>query len=266
MATSSLIISTYNWLPALTLCLKSCLTQSVMPDEIIIADDGSREETGNYIAKFAEQTTIPVKHIWQPDDGFQLAKIRNKAIAVSSGEYIIQIDGDLILHKDFVKDHLSFKKKNSFVTGSRMLLSRETTEAAFSSSDWSVTRIVAGNKNFFNSVRLPFLHDFLSQRYKSKGRFLYYVKGCNMAFWKEDLLTINGYSEDFIGWGREDSDVAVRLMNMGIQKRFLKFGAICYHLYHNEADRNMEEKNIAMMNDTIERKIFRTEKGVDQYL
>lgn len=86
-----------------------------------------------------------------------------------------------------------------------------------------------------------------------------------MAFWKEDLLTVNGYNENFIGWGREDTDIAIRLINAGVQKRFIKFGAVCFHLHHNEADRDMDEKNTALMNETIRNKIFRAASGLDQY-
>ncbi len=266
MATCSLIISTYNWLPALSLCLKSILTQTVLPDEIIIADDGSEKDTADYIAQFAAQTPVTVKHIWQPDEGFQLAKIRNKAIAAASGDYIIQIDGDLILHKAFVKDHLDFRKQDFFTTGSRMLLSKHHTAQMLASPQLKVKKMLAGNRNFFNSMRIPFLHAFLSQRYKSKGRYRFYVKGCNMAFWKKDLLKVNGYNEDFTGWGKEDSEIAIRLINAGVQKRFLKFGAVNFHLFHNEACRNSQEKNTVMMNETIQKRIFWAKKGIDQYL
>ncbi len=266
MTSCSLIISTYNWLPALTLCLRSCTLQSVLPDEIIVADDGSRADTSGYITRFAEQTNIPVKHIWQPDEGFQLAKIRNKAIAAASGDYIIQIDGDLILHKDFIKDHINIRKQNRFVTGSRMLLSKEETERAFKAPDFNAGKFISGNKNVFNSVRIPCMQNFMSTRYKKKGRYLYYVKGCNMAFWREDLVRVNGYNENFIGWGREDSDIAVRLINAGLQKQFLKFGGISFHLYHKEAPRNNDEKNTALMNETIAKKIYWAEKGLNQYL
>ena len=87
-----------------------------------------------------------------------------------------------------------------------------------------------------------------------------------MAFWKEDLLKVNGYNESFFGWGREDSELAIRLMNAGIKKQFIKMGGICYHLYHKEASREMEEKNTQMMEDAIRNKITWSEKGVSQYL
>lgn len=119
---TSLIISTYNRSDALELCVKSVLRQSLLPDEIIIADDGSKEDTRELIHQLAASSEVPIIHVWHEDLGFRLASIRNKAIAKASKEYIIQIDGDIVLHKDFVKDHVCFAKKGSFVTGSRVLI------------------------------------------------------------------------------------------------------------------------------------------------
>lgn len=96
---TSLLISTYNWCEALNLCLNSVLRQSQQPDEIVIADDGSREDTKLLIADFSKKSPVPIIHVWHEDIGFRKTIILNKAIAKCSSDYIIQIDGDLILHK-----------------------------------------------------------------------------------------------------------------------------------------------------------------------
>src|SRR5687767_6702487 len=116
----SLIVSTYNRPEALKRCLQSITGQSRLPDEIIIADDGSRSETKQLIDSFKNEIPVALIHIWQPDEGYQLAKIRNKAFSVASKEYLIQIDGDLILHKHFVSDHVRMSKQGVFVSGSRV--------------------------------------------------------------------------------------------------------------------------------------------------
>ena len=105
----------------------------------------------------------------------------------------------------------------------------------------------------------------LARHYKTKGRHKYYVKGCNMAFWTKDLVSVNGYNEAFTGWGREDSEIAIRLMNAGIGKQFMKMGGICYHLYHKVASREMEARNIAMMEDAIKQKTVRAVEGLSKY-
>jgi glycosyltransferase involved in cell wall biosynthesis len=266
MPTCSLLVSTYNWPEALRLCLLSINEQSVMPDEVIICDDGSREETAALVKSFEPVLKTKLIHVWQPDDGFQLARIRNKGFAASKSEYYIQIDGDLILHKHFVKDHLQFAKKHHFTTGSRVLLSAQTSTALIENRSLDIKKYSSNDRNFLNSFHFPFLHDLLAKRYKHKGKYKYYVKGCNMAFWKEDILAVNGYNEAFSGWGREDSEIAIRLMNAGVEKQFLKFGGICYHLYHKEASREMEQKNIEMMQAAVREKLTRASKGIDQYL
>lgn len=70
--TVSLIVTTYNWEKALNLYLNSVLRQSVLPDEILVADDGSKEPTRLTVEAFARISPVPVRHIWHEDDGFRL--------------------------------------------------------------------------------------------------------------------------------------------------------------------------------------------------
>jgi len=266
MDTCSLLIATYNWSPALDLCLKSVAQQKLLPDEVIIADDGSKKDTRDLIAVFQQSFPIPLKHVWQEDEGFQLSRIRNKAIAASGFDYIIQIDGDLILHPYFIKDHMKLKKKKHFTTGSRVLLSPLTTQRLLLHRSLDVALYSKGNRNFFNGLRSKWVRAFLAPRYKTGSKHRYYVKGCNMAFWKKDLVAVNGYNESFLGWGREDSELAIRLINAGVKKQFLKMGGICYHLFHAEASRDLELRNRQMMDDAITNKMTWTEKGLNQYL
>lgn len=261
---SSLIISTYNWPEALNLCLLSVFKQTRLPDEIIIADDGSKNETRELVKKFQSISNIPIIHVWHPDEGFQLSAIRNKAIAAAAYDYIIQIDGDLILHTDFIKDHLNLAAQGKFVSGSRILLpqdySQKLLEGKTLPSDRSM--LLMGN-NRLNGIRIPFLSKFLSSIYKKHKP--YYVKGCNMAFWRKDLFAVNGYNEDISGWGKEDSEIAIRLINYGVSRLFLKFGGICYHLYHPEASRSMESMNDLILSDTLKLRKVRCENGLDSH-
>src|SRR5690606_36898742 len=117
---TSLLISTYNWPEALELVFNSLSAQTQMPDEILVADDGSGKETTNLIENFRVETNIPLKHIWHEDEGFRRTFILNKAIAASESDYIIQIDGDCIMHKNFVEDHIKSTSENTFLFGSRV--------------------------------------------------------------------------------------------------------------------------------------------------
>lgn len=262
----SLIIATYNWPQALHLCLESVLRQTILPDEIIIADDGSTEGTQRLVEAFKAKSPVPVLHVWQPDEGFQLARIRNKAIARAAHPYIIQIDGDLILHSHFVEDHLCLQERSYFVTGSRVLMNEATTASLLAHQSVDVYNHYRGSKNFLNRFRNALLRNFLSKRYKINGHNRFYTKGCNMAFWRADLLQINGYNEAFTGWGLEDSELAIRLINSGLRKKFLKMGGITYHLHHPPVSREGAGRNRLLMEAALTDKKIRVPSGVSQYL
>jgi glycosyltransferase involved in cell wall biosynthesis len=262
--TTSLNISTYNWPEALNLCLLSVKALKVLPDEVIIADDGSTESTRQLIEKFQKDFPVPIKHIWQPDEGFQLARIRNKGIAASAYEYIIQIDGDLILHPHFIADHMAFSKRGSFVSGSRVMLDEKYSRTLLNKEKVDVNLFNKEVRNKLNGVRVQFLRSYLSERYKIND--MLYMRGCNMAFWRDDLVMVNGYNEEFKGWGREDNEVAVRLINSGIRKRIIKFGGIVFHIYHPEKSRSGLDRNDDMLNDAIITKKTECPVGLNQYL
>ena len=261
----SLIISTYNWPQALRLCLDSVLRQTVLPSEIIIADDGSKQETFDLVRKFQGTTSIPVKHVWQPDEGYQLARIRNKAFAEANDGYLIQIDGDLILHPKFIEDHLHFSKPGTFVSGARAMLDGSATKKMLQHFDSDLLKVGSTHlSKKFNAVYLrPLSHlNYLVQRSRSQ---IHYVLGCNMAFWKKDLIAVNGYNESFVGWGKEDNDLAIRLVNNNTSLRFVKFGAIVYHLHHKISVRPTLAENEAMLKKSIDDKATFIEKGMNQH-
>lgn len=268
MATEALIIATYNWHTALDKCLQSICNQTKIPYEIIIADDGSTIETKNVIEAFKDANPhLDIKHIWHEDTGFKLSAIRNKAIMASTADYIIQIDGDIILAPNFIEDHMQFAQKGFFITGSRLLLNEAITKELLESKeaiDYSILRWKG--TNFLNSLRIPFLTKMLQYRYKTKGGNLYYVKGCHMSFWKQDLITVDGYDEAYTGWGREDTDICIRLINAGVQKKFLKFSAVQYHLYHAIFSRENLAKNDQLLEKLIKEKRVIASSGMSKQL
>ena len=164
----ALLISTYNRPDALELCLKSILNQVVLPDEILVADDGSTIETKKVIDAFNLRSTIKLKHIWHEDNGFQLAKIRNKAIIASCSDYIVQIDGDLILHKYFIKDHLDFCRPGTFVRASRTYLNEDITQEKIRELDTCVNLFDKRVSNFISSFRVPILRRYFETKYKNQ--------------------------------------------------------------------------------------------------
>ncbi len=258
---ASLIMSTYNRVDALELTLMSALRQSTLPHEIIVADDGSREDTRLLIEKYQKNSLVPIIHVWHPDNGFQLAKIRNRAVAQSKYEYIVSIDADQVLHSSFIADHLAVARQGVFLQGHRVLLSKELTEKALKTQQLEFSIFEKGLTNHKNALHIPFLRDLLSQSHRRlKG-----VRGCNMSFWKEDLKKVNAFNEAFVGWGREDSELVLRLFNNNIERADLYFSAIAYHLYHPENSKNNLGANDLELERTLKEKRFFCEKGLNQY-
>ena len=247
MSKTALIISTYNWPEALKMCLNSVLIQSVLPDEIIIADDGSDLSTKRMISSFLAFEKVQIKHVWHEHKGFRLAKIRNKAIKNTDCDYLIFIDGDIILHPDFIKDHINKRKQNTFIAGSRVLLSENETRKRIDTGEFKFKGYNYSARNRLNGIRSR----FFSFLFSKTDTGIYNVRGCNMSFWKEDLWEVNGFDEQFTGWGREDSDITLRMLNSGKVKCKLKFSAIQYHLFHNEREFNSLEINDKILREAI---------------
>ncbi len=258
----SLIITTYNWKEALRLSLESALAQTLPPLEIVVADDGSRPDTTELVRSLAAASTVPVIHSWQEDKGFRLARSRNKAIARARGEYIVLIDGDILLHQHFIEDHLAFARPGAFVQGTRVLLGRELSQQILESGRFTLPSFARGVENKKNCLRSPLLARLCS----FTSRRLPGIKTCNFAFWKKDALAINGFNEEFVGWGREDSEFTARLLNSGIRRQNLKFLALGYHLFHPMNTRDRLPINDAILKRTIDERLRWCEQGIDQYL
>ena len=243
----SLIISTYNWEDALYLCLESVAKQTLIPNEIIIADDGSGANTKIIIDDFRRRNSLNIIHVWHKDKGFRLAKIRNRAILKSKSDYIIQIDGDLILNKHFVSDHLLFAKKNHFVRGSRVRLGQQLSEKLLITKSINFSFFDKDIKSRLNGFRNYFLAKIFAKSSLNPHKML----GCNMAYWRADALAINGYENLLVGWGHEDEEFAARLVNNNIAKIRLKYHAFVNHLYHIERQRNNEKEHYDMIHDVL---------------
>jgi glycosyltransferase involved in cell wall biosynthesis len=257
----SLVIATYNWPEALELILLSILKQSVLPNEILIADDGSTKKTKEVIEKYTQHFHSGIKHIWQKDVGFRKTIILNKTIAQATGDYIIQIDGDIVLHKHFIKDHIQFAKAGAFIHGSRVFLNKKTTQQSILKSNSKFSIFTYGISNRFNALHSP----ILSELFSNQNRNLKGTRGCNFSFWREDFIRINGYNEDMIGWGKEDTELSVRLMNSGLQKHKLKCLAVCYHLHHTISSRSGLNINNTILDLAIKNKTHICTNGINKY-
>lgn len=256
----SLIVTTYNQKERLALVLDSIKHLHTLPTEVLVADDGSKEDTRELIHSYARTFPCPLRHIWQEDRGFRLSQIRNRAINAAQGEYIIIIDGDMIVHPSFVHDHIAFAKPKVFLQGSRVILDSHTSQTILQNKQQNQNDAYAYTFGHggFKAKSCKILAQWVYQNSKvdskffAKKDFIKGIRGCNMSFYKRDCEAINGFNQDFIGWGREDSEFVARfLFNGGVLRR-LKFAGIAYHLYHEENARDMLESNHQIYLDTIQ--------------
>ena len=258
----SLVITTYNWKEALATVLESAFRQSELPQEIIVADDGSREDTRAMIMEMVKVSPVPLKHSWQEDLGFRAAESRNKAIAMATGEYIVIIDGDIVLHPHFLRSHRQAAQRGYFVQGKRVLLNEALSQKVIAGKQNRITALTAGIKNRLNSINSPLLSGLFSKTKLGISS----IKSCNMGFWKDDILRVNGFNEDFVGWGREDSEFAIRLLNSGIKRKNLAFGGVGYHLHHHENSRQSLAANDVILESAIKEKSVFCPNGIDKHL
>ena len=259
---TSLIITTYNWKEALELSLLSVFKQSHLPNEIIIADDGSDNATKDTIEKLAKDSPVPLIHSWQQNKGFRLARSRNKAIAKSTGEYLILIDGDIILEQHFIADHIVAAKTGFFIQGSRVLLNNKKTQHILQHKELRFCICARGIENRKNCLR----SNLLSRLFSLKSKKLTGIRTCNFALWKKDALAVNGFNEEFVGWGREDSEFTTRLLNNGIRRQNIRFNALAYHLYHPTNSRKNLEVNDDILANTCGQRLTWCNKGLSQHL
>ncbi|MCB7480848.1 glycosyltransferase family 2 protein [Christiangramia sediminis] len=259
---TALLVSTYNWPEALNLVFKSIEHQSVFPDEILIADDGSTNKTKSVIDDFKNRYSVTVKHFWHEDNGFRKSEILNKAIANTAVDYIVQIDGDCIMHHHFIEDHIQMAEDKVFIFGSRVNIGKKIKNKVLEGEKIDFSFFSSGIKKRGRTFRFPLLRN----RYQAKPEFSSKVRGCNLSFWRKDFLKVNGYNEDISGWGREDSELILRMLNSGVMGRRLKFGGIIYHIFHPEASKDNLEINNKIQQSTIKDNKISCDNGVNKYL
>ncbi len=262
LPTCSLVTPTYNWPEALNLLLKSLKEQTYLPEEVIIADDGSTKETRELIEKHRLNFPVPLVHVWQEDKGNRKPRIMNKAIAKSKFDYIIEIDGDIIMNKNFIKDHLTSAKENTFLYGSRVNIQKDYLPRLFEKGKTEFNFFSTGIKKRTRTLRIP----YLSKLYKEETERSKKLRGCNMSFWKNDFVAINGFNENLVGWGIDDSEMAQRLLNNGVKGKRLKFKGLVYHIFHPEQNKQHLEINLKIEAETNLKGLTFIEKGINQFL
>ncbi len=238
----SVIISTYNKPEYLEKVLWSYQFQTFKNFEVVIADDGSTSETKTLIDKMSKEVDFHIKHVWQPDDGFQKTKILNKAIVTAKADYLIFTDGDCIARNDFVVTHLTLRQKGYALSGGYFKLSESISKTisldVIASQDCfkSEWLLQQGQPKSFKMNKLStskFKTSLLNTFTPTKATF----DGMNVSVWKADVVKTNGFDER-MQYGGEDRELGERLMNYGINFKQIRYSAICLHLYHERPYKN----------------------------
>jgi glycosyltransferase involved in cell wall biosynthesis len=258
---TSLVISTYNQPAALAKAIRGWQRQTRWPDEILFSDDGSREATREIINQFAATAPVMVRHIWHADDGFRKTIILNKTLAAATGDYLVFTDADCVPHPRYIADHIALAERNFWVQGRRCFV-REEFVPEFESGQtpvwrWMLTGKISGAAK---GVRWPL--PLVRRDMKQRG-----IIGCNMAFWRDDLVAVNGFDEAYTGWGTgEDSDIGTRLYHLGRPRKFVYGRAITFHLNHPQAPRGHHPASLARLAETIASGKIRCENGLNRHL
>ena len=251
----SVIVSTYNREDALDVVLRALSRQSDRNFEVIVADDGSGPATARVVREWAAKKTIPIEHVWHEDRGFRLSEIRNRGIRASAGTYIIFLDGDCIARRDFVAAHRRLAEPGWFVTGTRILLSADLTDRILHQglepelwgfASWLVQRSRQHLNRFapLLELRLGVMRKLSAKRWRG-------ARGSNMAFWRGDLDKVDGFDAAFSGWGREDSDIFIRMIRSEVLRKDGRFATGVLHLWHPQADRSRFAANERMLGEVI---------------
>ncbi len=255
-------VITYNWPEALELVLRALAVQSELPHEVIVTDDGSQPATRALLERMATDYPVRLVHLWQPDDGARMSRARNRAIAAAQGDYVILLDGDMVVERHFIADHRAFARRGCFVQGSRVLTNAGLSSRLLEQGQAMPGFFSRGVERRRHTLRLP----ALAAWYAKPGRKRRGIKSCNMAFWREDLIAVNGFNEAMTGWGREDTELAVRAFHLGLLRRDLRFSALATHLHHRTRKHVVDNPNDRILEATKAGRLVCCELGLDQHL
>lgn len=267
---ASIIVSVYKDINALRAICYALFHQSNPNFEIIVSEDGSNPAMRNFVASI--HGSQPIVHLTQDDDGFRKNKALNRAIAAARGEILIFIDGDCVPHKHHVASHIqcaapgfacSGRRAELGPTLSQFILNKakhiKAFENWFSFGLFALPALIDHSKNYEAGLYSPLLHRFTKHKNAS-------LLGCNFSCRKNDIITVNGFNEDYTSPGiGEDSDIEWRLRENGIKIKNIKFLAPVYHLYHEHKFEASLANRLLFEKTKQQRTVF-CEHGIDQYL
>jgi len=265
---ASLLLSTYNMPRHLELVFAALESQSTRDFEIILCDDGSDAETAAVIEGFKKTCPVPFHHVWQEHHGFRKSRILNTGIRKSTGDILIFLDGDCVPHTRFIQDHIEQSESGRYLAGRRIELGPEISEKL------TPEKIISG---YFDSPSLDLFKSVLKNDSTHFHRALRIgwqplrqllkmdqvddLKGCNFSVDRQSMISINGFDESYEGYGREDTDVELRLQHLGLRIKSLKGLALQFHVWHPR--RNFTPTNETLLENVKKEKRIRALRGLE---
>lgn len=255
----AVIVSTYNRPDALRMVLAGLARQTRRDFQLIVADDGSGEPTRAVVEAARIDFGNRLLHVWHEDEGFRAGTIRNRAAAQANADWLVFIDGDCIPRSGFVAGHAACAHARRMIRGSRVLLSEQFSTdllAGRTSPDlerWAVVHQLhhCSSLNRLGPLRGGILDHARCLLSATRGRRWKDCRTCNLAVPRAAFEQVGGFDESFTGWGYEDSDLAIRLLNLGLRIRRAPAATTVFHLWHREQPRTFEPANLKRLNETL---------------
>lgn len=268
---TSIIISTFDKPDYLRRTLAGLAGQDLSPGELVIADDGSGDETRDVIRAFRQAVSFPVVHVRQEHKGWRKCRVMNACLRESRGEYLVFSDGDCIHRWDWLRAHVRFARPGRYLAGGDLRLNKAVSDRiteedvasrrAFSPV-WQMRNGMKWRRSMVKILIPRFSAPLTDMINFTPARF----SGSNASCWREDAIRVGGFDERF-GWGKEDVELGQRLRNAGLSSRHVRYNAICMHLDHprdTTITREAVERNFAMLAQVRAEGRTKAELGIEQ--
>jgi glycosyltransferase involved in cell wall biosynthesis len=265
-----IILTTYNQPAHLERVLWGYTRQSHEDFRLLIADDGSGPDTRAVIDRMSTDTGLEIEHVWHEDRGFRKTEILNRALVAAEADYVIFSDGDCIPREDFVAVHARHAAPGRFLSGGAVRLSDELTEritvddvrsGRATDAQWLLGQGWQPGRHRLRLVRSPLLAGLLDAVTPTAATF----NGNNASTWRRHLLDVNGFDLD-MGYGGLDRAVGVRLENLGLRGKSVRFRAPLIHLSHPRPyrDKKIVAQNLALRKQMRRDRVTRATSGISE--
>jgi len=271
---ASIIVSTFNRPESLDLVLAGFCRQSDLDFEILIADDGSGDSTAAVVRDYQRRGVVEIRHLWQEDRGFRKTRILNRAVMDARSGYLIFCDGDCLPHRHYVRGHLRNREEGRFLFGQAVFLGPETTgalrreqveEGWFDTGPFGPR--IAGFRDkasrTYNGIYLGtgLVSCLVHRLIHGQGRR---ARGRNLSMFRDDLVAVNGWNQDYERAGREDDDLVIRLYRYGLRGKSVRFAAVAFHLYHTPHTAEGFATNDAILQEVVQSGTVACRNGIRQ--